>query len=121
MSYATVSLTISGPDVDPDWITMRMGVPTWRHAAKDPKLRRRLGDNAWQRAMWQISRSDLSIDSIAIEVDDLVNKVPDDIFLWAGLKDGSYAFHLIFALAPTTNAPEASWVFDRARGQERRK
>jgi len=32
-----------------------------------------------------------------------------------------YAFHLIFPLAPTTNAPEASWVFDRARGQERRK
>lgn len=73
MGRATVSLIIAGKDVDPTAVSAALGVsPTDSHRARDPALRRRLGDRAWQAGSWQITRKNLTIDEVAPEVASLI-------------------------------------------------
>lgn len=73
MGRATVSLIIAGKNIDPSAVTEALGVsPTDSHRARDPSLRRRLDDRAWQIGLWEVARQNVTIDDIASEVESFI-------------------------------------------------
>lgn len=71
MGYAIVTLTIIGPDVDPDRITDVIGVqPSKSRHPCDPDWRRRLGDRAWEVGCWSLCRTDLPFDNVAPTIEE---------------------------------------------------
>ena len=74
MGIATVSLLIGGASLDPQCVTTAIGLsPTESRRARDPSLRRALGDRAWGSGQWSLVRKDVSIDDIAVVVQELAD------------------------------------------------
>jgi len=75
MGSATVSLIMGGSDLNPDAVTVALGVaPSNAHRACDPDLRRRYGDAIWRTGMWTLTRRDVAIDDIANVVEELAER-----------------------------------------------